>query len=408
MENSIQTIERFLMTTEYNDYFNELEYHNTVKGIAAVIDYMRGIRTRDVVVASLKIMAIMASAAPGYGKIASKILSLCSVILDRIWKVNQNTHSNIIDDINVEELRSNIRDILARFRVSELFLSTLESHLNNIQENDINNMMSVIDFYQGSEFLEKVRCIIRNERDLKNKDEAERIICLTNLYVRIAAIRSSILWRMFSISTMKRVSATSDAIKNVIKNENDKHKEFLLLFIEPDETTIDLLTLFNPSEQIEVASFVRSLGLQFQQLSDVLQGEFSIKSEKRRDYGIIMSYNFWGSVWGSHSPIGNQNLFKFVSVSKEDNIFAIFSIKWPSWYVHMDREGICRGNNVSSKGIGPRARWKILRLKNGNFIMSPIQWPCKYAHISHYTSILTGFKGEPTKSGYLIFERNEN
>ncbi|CAC5411665.1 unnamed protein product [Mytilus coruscus] len=122
------------------------------------------------------------------------------------------------------------------------------------------------------------------------------------------------------------VSNTSEAIRSSIRREYDMHKEFRLLLIEPDNKTVHFLTLFNPSENIEIASFVRSYKLEFQRLSDVLQGEFSIKSERSKDYGIIISSNFWGYVWGSHKPTENQNRFRFEAVSIEDSIYLQFSL----------------------------------------------------------------------------------
>ncbi|CAC5420469.1 unnamed protein product [Mytilus coruscus] len=427
MEDSLKNIEEFLSTTEYSEHLrNGLEDQTTnraVQGIAAVIYDMRNKSIRDVVVASLKIVAIMANAAlPGFGPLAGGILSVCSAILGIIWKNHHNTDS-IMHDIKEEEqkakeLKSKVEGLLATFHDSESYLSTLESKLKNIKKRDIDYMMSLIDLYQGSEILGYLRSTIEQGKDLQNNGELKRIICLTNLYVRIAAIRSSMLWRMYSILTSctkkwlsvwrmndPEVSNTSDAIRNIIRKADERHKKFLLLLIEPDYNTINLLTLFNPSEQIEIASFVRSYGLEFQRLSDVLQGEFSIKSKRSKDYGIIMSSNVFGHVWGSHTPTENQNLFRFEAVSTEDSIFTIFSIKWPSWYVRMGGSRKCRGYNVSSKGIGLQSQWKILRLKDGYFIMSPIQWPCRYAHISQsWFSFLTGFEGKPSENGHLIFE----
>ncbi|CAC5385535.1 unnamed protein product [Mytilus coruscus] len=278
--------------------------------------------------------------------------------------------------------------------------------------------MSVIDLYQGSEILRNLKCNIENGINLKNVVEAKRIISFVNLYVRIAAIRSSMLWRMYSILTCcqqkclgvsemndSEVPHTSDVIRNIIKKEDDIHKQCLLFLTEPDCNTITVLTLFNPSDNIEITTFVRSLGMEFQRLSNVLQGEFSISSERWKDYGLIMSSNGWGSIWGSYSPTKNQNLFRFQEVSTEDSIFTIWSIRWPSWYVHMSCDRRCRGFDKSSREIGPPAQWKILRLKNGRFMMSPLQWPCRYAYISDYGfSHLRGYDGNPGDSGTLIFE----
>ncbi|XP_063412586.1 uncharacterized protein LOC134695293 [Mytilus trossulus] len=431
MEEGLKNIEEFLSTTEYSEHLrNGLEDQNTnkaVQSIAAVIKNIQNQSIRDVVVASLKIVSIMVTAAfPGYGTLAGGILSVCSAILCTIWKNTKNTDDAITEDIKeeqkIKELKSKVKGLLATFHVSESYLSTLESKLTKIKQKDIDYMMASIDLYQGSEILGNLRSTIEQDIDLKNNGEAKRIICLTNLYVRIAAIRSSMLWRMYSILTSStttwlgmwrrndpEVSNTSEAIRSVIRREYDMHKEFLLLVVVPDDKTIHFLTLFNPSENIEIASFVRSFNLEFQRLRDELQGKFSIKSERSEDYGIIMSSNIVGSVWGSRTPTENQNFFRFEAVSIEDNIFAIFSIKWPSWYVHMESDGQCRGYYVYSKGIGPRSKWKILRLKNGYFIMSPIQWPCRYAHISNSMfSYLKGFEGKPSKSGNLIFEPEGN
>ncbi|CAG2192276.1 unnamed protein product [Mytilus edulis] len=352
MEEGLRSIEAFLSTTEYSEHLrNGWEDQNTnkaVRSIAAVINDMRNQSMREVVVASLKIVAIMATAAfPGFGPLAGEILLVCSAILSTIWKNTKNTDNTIKDDIKkeerVRELKSKVKGLLATFHVSEAYLSILDTRRTNSKDRDVNYMMSSIDLYQGSEILGNLRSDIEQGLDLNNNGEAKRIICLTNLC-----------------------------------KEDDMHKEFLLLLIEPDYDTIHFLTLFNPSEQIEIASFVRSYGLEFQRLTYLLQGEFSIKSKIWENYGIIMSSNFWGSVWGSSIPIKNQNLFRFREVSTEDSIFTIFSIRWSSFYVRMKKNYQCSGYNESSMSVDPQSQWKILRLKNGHFIMSPIQWPCRF------------------------------
>ncbi|CAC5391171.1 unnamed protein product [Mytilus coruscus] len=208
MEESLKNIEAFLSTTEYSEHLrNGLEDQKTkkaVQGVAAVIHDMRNKSMRDVVVASLKIVAIMATAVlPGFGPFAGGILSVCSAILDIIWKNHHNTDS-IMHDIKEEEqeakeLKLRVEGLLAKFHVSESYLSTLELRPQNITERDVDYMMSSIDLYQGSEFLGYLKSTIEQGIDLQNNGEAKRIICLTNLYVRIAAIRSSMLWRMYSI-----------------------------------------------------------------------------------------------------------------------------------------------------------------------------------------------------------------
>ncbi|CAC5411664.1 unnamed protein product [Mytilus coruscus] len=164
MEESLKNIEAFLSTTEYSEHLrNELEDQKTsiaVQSIAAVINDMRNQSMRDVVAQ--------------YGK------------------TPKNTDNSITDDIKeeqkVRELKSKVKGLLATFHVSESYLSTLESKLTNIKERDIDYMMSSIDLYQGSEMLGNLRSTIEQGIDLKNNGEAKRIICLTNLYVRIAAI----------------------------------------------------------------------------------------------------------------------------------------------------------------------------------------------------------------------------
>ncbi|XP_071148399.1 toxin CfTX-B-like [Mytilus edulis] len=423
MEDSLKNLEEFLSTTKYNDKLRQgLEDQKTVaavKGIAAVIKTLRSKLTCENVVGSLKIVSIIASAVfPVIGPIPNIIVSVGCAVLGIIWKDNEQTDSTIINSIETEELKTKVRGILDKFHVSESYLCTLESKCKDVNQKDIDHMMSVIDLYQGSAILGNLKYDIENGMKLQNVVEAKRTICLINLYVRIAAIRSSMLWRMFSILTccqkkclgvweMKNVEVahTSDVIRNIIKKEDDMHKQRLLFLTEPDCNTITILTLFNPSEHIETTTFVKSLGMEFQRLTDDLQGEFSISSEKWVHYELIMSSNSWGSMWGSTTPIENQNLFRFQEVSTEDSIFTIWSVRWPSWYVHMTRDGNCRGFDKSSRVIGPQAQWKILRLKNGNFMMSPVQWPCRYAKISHYVlSRLVGCDGNPGESGKLIFE----
>ncbi|CAC5388435.1 unnamed protein product [Mytilus coruscus] len=406
MEDSLKNIEEFLSTTKYNDKFrNGLEDQKTikaVKGIGAVIPALRSKRTCDVMVASRKIVPIMASAAfPGI-----------------IWTDNQNTDSTIISGIAAVELKTKVRGTLATFHVSESYLRTLESECQDVNQKDIDHMMCVIDLYQGSAILRNLKYDIENGIKLQIVVEPKRIICLVNLYVRIAAIRSSMLWRMYSILTRcekkclgvwemndSEVAHTSDVIRNIIKKEDDIHKQCLLFLTEPDCDTITVLTLFNPSEHIEITTFVESLGMEFQRLSDVLQGEFSISSEEWKDSELAMSNNHWASMWSMCSPTENQNIFRFQEVSTEDSIFTIWSIRWPSWYVHMSRNRSCRGFDKSSREIGPQAQWKILRLKNGKFMMSPLQWPCRFAYLSNFGLCrLEGRDGNPEKSSELIFE----
>ena len=226
------------------------------------------------------------------------------------------------------------------------------------------------------------------------------------------------LWRIISVLTSctkkwlgvwkmtdSEIAHTSDAIRNTIKKEDEIHKQFLKFLTEPDYKTITLLSVFNPSEHIEISTFVRSLGMEFQRLTHYLQGTFAIKSKGRNHFWLIMSRNVTGSMRGSLNPNKNQHLFRFQEVSAEDSIFTIFSIRWPSWYVHMPYHRTCRGYNEASRQIGPQAQWKILRLKDGHFVMSPKQWPCSYAYISNsWFSKLKGSDGNPGERGYFIFE----
>ncbi|XP_071148951.1 toxin CfTX-B-like [Mytilus edulis] len=375
METCLKDIEEFLSTTKYSDKFRngmgDKKTVEAVKNIAAVIPVLLSRRTCDVMVASLKIVSIMADAdLPGFGEHAGGIISVCSAILGTIWKDNQNIESTIMNDIVAEELKSKVKGILATFYVSDYYLSTLESKCQDVNQKDIDHMMSVIDLYQGSEMLGNLRCKIENGIKFQDVAEAKRIICIVILYVRIAVIRSSMLWRMFSVLTSctkkwlgvwkmndSEIANTSDAIRNTIKKEDEIHKQFLKFLTEPDYKTITLLSVFNPSEHIEISTFVRSLGMEFQRLTHYLQGTFAIKLKRRNHFWLIMSRNVTGSMRGSLNPNKNQHLFRFQEVSAKDSIFTIFSIRWPSWYVHMSYHRTCRGYNEASIQIGPQAQW---------------------------------------------------
>ena len=138
------------------------------------------------------------------------------------------------------------------------------------------------------------------------------MLILTRLYVFIAALRVSQLWRMYSLSTLMSNMATADCIHKIILSDDEQDKIFAQYLTEPDHATAQLFAVFNRSEYPEIEEFVHSKGLTFQNLNaDVSDSPFLIRPLMFKDYWIIMSSNVWGTIRGTKSPSLYQNVFFF-------------------------------------------------------------------------------------------------
>lgn len=97
---------------------------------------------------------------------------------------------------------------------------------------------------------------------------------LLTLFVKISTMRQMLLFRMMTCLKMEEYSrGTVKALQNYLEKEKIDNREFLTFFSVPTLENVGILTVFDPSEHTELATYVNEMQLSFQDLSTVLDGQ---------------------------------------------------------------------------------------------------------------------------------------
>lgn len=162
-------------------------------------------------------------------------------------------------------------------------------------------------------------------------------------------------------------------------------KQFLEVFSEPTKETVAFFALFNPSEYEFFKEYMNVKECKLQDLSKYLHGQkFAMRCQKWPEYWANMSYTMDGTLWSTKASDNKATedkekvLFKFELTPKGDNIFLISSNRWDSWYMYLNEASSVRGQN---KKKSHKREWKILRLKDGTYMMCTRKWPSKFIYM---------------------------
>ncbi|CAC5399285.1 unnamed protein product [Mytilus coruscus] len=156
---------------------------------------------------------------------------------------------------------------------------------------------------------------------------------------------------------MNSKSPVVSGIKNVINKEEESDIKFLKCFEQPTSNSATFFAFFNPSENILIAAYAKSKGVEFQSLKSNLNGNhFSLRSMKWPNHWAVMSSNPWGTVWSTLRPLDKESLyFEFQSISEVDNYFYIKSVKWMACRQSVDVVTCWRETDI------------VFNLETGNF-----------------------------------------
>lgn len=301
-------------------------------------------------------------------------------------------------------LRDEAEGTIRQFRVSHAYLSPKFKEAT-VKENEIPALSANVPVYQGVKFLGVLSHRVKELSKSTNTEQVKQAMEYTQLYIILAVLRSAVLWEMCALlRTVPNNDFTAEAIQRVIEMEESHDKEFIEYLTQPDYSSAVFFSNFNPSEWPTIIIFLEKKGLSYQKLDHLAIEPHSLKPEKWPNHRMYMMNNPEGWIAGTEKE-KSASKFALEPLSQEDNVFHIRSVKWPNWYVYMQKnlEGGCRGRKGKP---GPKGEWKIVRFKDGKYMLATRRWPDWFLYMKgNYIGASRGWAGDPGTQGHWIITK---
>lgn len=237
-------------------------------------------------------------------------------------------------------------------------------------------------------FLGKLKAKTYELLTTSDLQSAHRASVYINLYFRLAILRTLVLWQVYCIKERSGFDRPStQGVLALITESNKSDLEVLTYVTETNIQKSVFLTIFSPTKNENYLHFLRIHRIKIPTLSESFCGSTrNICLSKSPHIKFKMSSLYWGRICGSDKENSDSCKFKLEPVENQnqDNIFYIRSTKYSDYYVYMHEGGNC----FSLKGQpGPEGQWKVLQIENRNqpqYIMSPIEWPCRFLYLKSF------------------------
>lgn len=224
---------------------------------------------------------------------------------------------------------------------------------------------------------------------------------LLTLFVKISTM---LLFRMMTCLKMKEYSrGTVKALQKYLEKVKIDNREFLTFFSVPTLENVGILTVFDPSEHTELATYVNEMQLSFKDLSTVLDGQ-AFLIQPVTDNSILLgrpfpSFSSVRSMLNSTNINNTRIIFKFTAL---ENTFNEFKIQTPNsgQYIYLKDNRYCKFSNMTL--VPNCARWRVILVYEtddkedlpSRFIFCTKQWPDRFLYLD--STYLKSAKGLPT------------
>lgn len=181
----------------------------------------------------------------------------------------------------------------------------------------------------------------------------------------------------------------------------------MAVFSQPTYETVAFFALFHPSEYDFIDGYMKVKGINLQNLSNLNNFRFGIRTRKYLEYWAVMPKTLSGTIWSTKTPSSKRHvLFNFNIVSELDNLFHISSDRWPSWYIYMNEAASLKGEDTKT---GSKMEWKIVRLDDDKYMICTKKWPGKFIYMDDGPlGKVIGAYGDPGSNGqWDLIHENE-
>lgn len=224
------------------------------------------------------------------------------------------------------------------------------------------------------------------------QEDWQACLHLLKLFMRLATLRHLLLFRMMTCFKAKDYSlATIKALQMYMEKERNDNQAFLTFFSVPSLENVGVLSVFDPSRQEEIVTFLQELHLSLQDLSPVLHGQvLSIKPFTNPSILLGRPFPSISSVRAMDSSTDVMNVrinFRFTAIANEFNLFRIQSPDLGE-FVYMKENSYCKYEKMLF--AAKTAQWRILLVSEAKeeekgdpfrFILCTKQWPEKFIYM---------------------------
>lgn len=278
-----------------------------------------------------------------------------------------------------DTLLHDLAGLAEKLEKTVIFMDAVDDE-EHIDESTLQCMLSNVDIHIGVSELGNLKSRIKI---LMSGGEEDWRTCLEflKIFVRISTFRHVLLFRMLTCLRAKDYSrGTASALQKYIMKERKDNQTFLAFFSAPSLESVGVLTIFNPTEEEELITYLEQLLISFQNLSSVLDDQIFIVSPITNP-DIVFGRPFASvhSVRSMKSSTDVENVrirFKFTAIANEVNLFHIQSPDLGE-YVFLKENSYCKYRK-SVKDLDT-AKWRVILVQAQScFIICTKKWPEKF------------------------------
>lgn len=314
----------------------------------------------------------------------------CSVLYDSFLMIILNAinmKKTLVNKSTDIPMRVTIYGIAEKILNIETLITAFDFE-KNIDKVALDSLDRNVDRHVGMEAIGEIKLHI-NENGTGTKADLERCLQYLNLFVRLITMRHALLMRYKFCLESKRLSRPlRSLLHKYIEAKRKDDQKFLAFFSNPSLKNVGILAAFDPTEDIELATFLNELSLPIADLKECLHDKtFVIKSVKRPALAVGRPFSYFHTVRGMNASNNNVRIrFKFTVV---ENLFNVFYIQSPDVgeYLVMSDNGSCQ--YLAGKHGFENAQWRVILVcRKGNddkiqstFVFCTRKWPGKFFYL---------------------------
>lgn len=324
--------------------------------------------------------------------IASNVVSLGGFLLKIVFCLTDfesvlNTKNKALDTIQHE-----LAGLAARLKRTEKFIDLVDSQ-ECTGKYTLKMLRNDIDMQIGVEQIGNLKSRIKSLMSEKMEDWFTALE-LIKLFVRISTLRHSLLIRILTcLKSNNFIPATDTAIQKHIKEERRENQRFLSSFFSvPSLETVGILSIYDPTKEEEIDTYIKDMGLSYQNLRATLHDKV-VQLIPFSNTSIVCGrpiFSFWSvrSMKRSWNAPNVRKDFRFTAIKDTFNLFYIQSPDFDE-YVYMKENNYCKYKNMFY--VPDNAHWRVILVYDMagvhqpqfefRCILSTQKWPDKFLYI---------------------------
>lgn len=305
------------------------------------------------------------------------------------------------------DIRDKASEVLRQCNYSK---SLLDSHVNEriLDRNGAEGLMNTA-YQQMTEPIKLLGLLMSKIEECANNcrssEQFNRGMKLVRLYIIVTVYRTAIFCELHAlVCNIKNNEHVSSRIQDVIKSEHERDLAFLSFLDQPDYSQAYFSVQFLGSQWPIVKAYMDFNKFTHQNLRFLTLSNYIIRPAvwPRKLIWTSLVFLNW-LVCGEE--ICDRSKFSFHAIEPQDSTFRIRNISMSNEYVYMTEfYKFCRTSGFNS---GQKAEWKIVRLKDGEFMLA-----CMY-DLRYFMYMMDSPAGSisgskvPERQGQWIFEPSD-